>query len=93
MAAKMVSHRLDAELIAWADDYAKQRKSTRTAIIDAALREFREACEGGVPELPKKQTVPRVCSKPAVPKIEGVTTARQFMLDRQAKLNVAKDRA
>lgn len=52
MAKVMVSARLDGELSGWAKKYAKQRDVSLASIIEAALREFREACEGGVPDIP-----------------------------------------
>jgi hypothetical protein len=51
MAKVMMSARLEAEVLGWAKVYAKQRDVSLAAVLEAALREFREACEGGVPEL------------------------------------------
>jgi hypothetical protein len=51
MGAKMVSLRLDEELLEWADAYAKEREVSRTALLESALVSFREDCKAGVPEL------------------------------------------
>jgi hypothetical protein len=39
--------RVEGALLLWVDAYAKRRVTTRTAVIEAALAEFRDACEGG----------------------------------------------
>jgi predicted transcriptional regulator len=51
MGAKMVSLRLDEELLEWADAYAKERGVSRTALLESALASFRVDAESGVPEL------------------------------------------
>jgi hypothetical protein len=56
--------RLPAELSGWLSVYAKRRDVSKTVVIEAALREFREACEGGVPEL-GQATVDNQAASPA----------------------------
>jgi hypothetical protein len=68
MGAKMVSLRLDEELLEWADAYAKEREVSRTALLESALVSFREDCKAGVPEL--REAARRQSSVPA--KDEGV---------------------
>jgi hypothetical protein len=51
MATIRVDMRLNPELVAWVDAYAEERLSNRTAIVTAALLNFREEAETGVPEL------------------------------------------
>lgn len=46
----MVSMRLDDDLIAWADAYAKKRGVSRSELLAQATMSFKEACESGVPE-------------------------------------------
>jgi hypothetical protein len=56
MAAKrVVSLRLDGELVDWADRYATDRESSRTAVVSAALSAFRDLSAGGVPDLPEPE--------------------------------------
>lgn len=96
MAAKTrVQVRVDPELLAWADGYAKLRGSTRTDILDAALREFREACGGGVPDVPVPAR-PRAVSPQVAPKrVVGRRAVREdasaefkrLMAERQRRLN------
>jgi hypothetical protein len=60
MPTDVISLRLDPELREWADGYAAQRKVSRTALLNAAVREFRELAARGVPELPAaKSSSPR----------------------------------
>jgi hypothetical protein len=68
MGAKMVSLRLDEELLEWADAYAKEREVSRTALLESALVSFREDCKAGVPAL--REAARRQSSVPA--KTEGV---------------------
>lgn len=51
MAGKVVSLRLDDELLSWATGYAASRGVSRTALLEQGLRSFREDCESGVPEI------------------------------------------
>lgn len=44
--------RLRQDLRDWADRYAEQRKSSRTAVVEAALEHFAELAATGVPDLP-----------------------------------------
>lgn len=48
---KMVSLRLDEELLEWADGYAKERDVSRSELLAQGLRSFRQDCEAGVPEI------------------------------------------
>lgn len=47
----MMSLRMDPELAAWAVAYAKERKVSRTALVEAAVRDLRERARAGVPDL------------------------------------------
>lgn len=49
--AKVVSLRLDDELLEWATTYAESRGVSRTDLLIEGLRNFREDCERGVPEV------------------------------------------
>ena len=51
MGAKMVSLRLDEELLAWATEYAEAHGVSRTDLLASALDSFRDDCERGVPEM------------------------------------------
>lgn len=51
MAAKVVSLRLDEELLEWATSYAAERGVSRTDLLVEGLRSFQEDCEKGVPEI------------------------------------------
>jgi hypothetical protein len=44
MGTKMVSLRVDEELLGWATGYAKERGVSRTSVVEAALRSLREDC-------------------------------------------------
>lgn len=46
----MVSLRLDDDLIAWADAYAKERGVSRSELLVQATISFKEDCDRGVPE-------------------------------------------
>lgn len=48
---KMVSVRLDEGLVEWLDEYAKERSTTRTVLLENAIAGFREEARSGVPEL------------------------------------------
>jgi hypothetical protein len=50
---KVLSLRVADDLAEWASAYAKERGVTRQALIEGALRSFREDCQGGVPEVPR----------------------------------------
>lgn len=91
-----LSHRLDEELAAWAAEYGSSRGTSRAVVIEEALRHFRDLSKGGVPDLPVVDT-PAVRRERAA-SVPGVTSARQLLrdgvaMDRQARLNAAKDRA
>ena len=48
---KVLSLRVDDELAAWADEYAKSRGVSRTDLLVEGLRSFKADCETGVPEI------------------------------------------
>jgi hypothetical protein len=50
---RALSVRVPVDLLEWADGYAAARGSTRSAVVQAALREFRELANSGVPDLPE----------------------------------------
>jgi hypothetical protein len=50
MGTKMVSLRLDEELLGWATAYAKERGVSRTGVVEAALRSYRGDRVDGVPD-------------------------------------------
>lgn len=52
MARVMTNMRLREDLRDWADAYAAQRGSSRTAVVEAALEHFAELAGTGVAELP-----------------------------------------
>jgi hypothetical protein len=66
MGTKMVSLRVDEELLGWATGYAKERGVSRTSVVEAALRSLREDCARGVPDL-EDERVPRPLPKQYVP--------------------------
>lgn len=49
--SKMVSVRLEDELVAWLDGYAEKRGVSRTELLGSAIESFRDDCERGVPDL------------------------------------------
>lgn len=59
MARITVSARMDVELVEWVDGYAKARRCSRTDVLELAVRELRDAAQGGVPELPTELPVRR----------------------------------
>lgn len=81
-----MSARLEADVLGWAKVYAKQRDVSLATVLEAALREFREACEGGVPELGGVQAV-----KAQVPTSKmrkpPATSYEEMMRERQQRLN------
>jgi hypothetical protein len=94
MAKVMMSARLEANVLGWAKVYAKQRDVSLATVLEAALREFREACEGGVPELgPVEATAARAARARAVrqdaaPAASRATSRHQeLMWERQERLN------
>jgi hypothetical protein len=50
---RALSVRVPVDLLEWADGYAAARGSTRSAVVQAALREFRDVASSGVPDLPE----------------------------------------
>jgi hypothetical protein len=97
MGKTTVSHRLDDELLAWANEYARSRATTRSILLEEGLRHLRDLSRGGVPDLPVVDTpaVRLERAKRAAP----VKPARQLSradgdaLSRQARLNAAASRA
>jgi hypothetical protein len=94
--------RMKVELADWVDAYAERRGSSRTAVIEAALRSFRGDAAGGVPGLEEPSGVRAGDSapgasggrspRPAVPRGPVrvrplVSTAAELMLERQKRLN------
>jgi hypothetical protein len=65
---KMVSLRVDEELLGWATGYAAEREVSRSELLESALVSFREDCDRGVPEL--RAAAARQSSVPS--KAEGV---------------------
>jgi hypothetical protein len=77
VASKMVSLRVDEELLGWATGYAKERKVSRTSVVEAALRSFREGAARGVPDL-EDERVPRpVPPAPVVPPVKRYQRSEQ----------------
>lgn len=57
MAKQNVTVRLDADRVAWADDYAAARRGwSRTTVFEAALDALRGDAAGGVPDRPARTT-------------------------------------
>jgi predicted transcriptional regulator len=50
MPKTLINARLDDDLVAWMDAYAKERGWTRTLVIGTALANLRADALGGVPE-------------------------------------------
>ena len=53
-----VQLRVDGGLLAWADEYARERRWTRTAVFEAALEALRGDAAGGVPDRPAATVAP-----------------------------------
>jgi hypothetical protein len=51
VAKQAVALRLEPETLEWLDGYAKERGASRQRVLEAAVRDFRATCAGGVPEL------------------------------------------
>jgi hypothetical protein len=89
----LVSVRLGDGLVEWVDGYAKKRGVSRTEVLNAAVREFRDACEGGVPEVkpgPSVETVmevKRAVSKAASTREHARGAYWDMMRERQERLN------
>jgi hypothetical protein len=93
MAKTTVSHRLDDDLLAWANGYAKERGTSRSVLLEEGLRALRGLSEGGVPDIPveKFPEEPAITSKR--PKLEPrEETPHDWAMQRQAKLNQGKYR-
>lgn len=85
MAKSTVSHRLDGELLARADVYAKTRGVTRSILIEEGLRTILDLAEGGVPDLPETERA-KPGPKPKV-KPKPFMTRDELNLIRQRALN------
>ena len=81
MAKQAVALRLEPELLAWVDSYAKSRKVSRQVVLETAVEGFKVDCSGGVPDLPALPAKAPVEDGPA-----------QWLAARQARLNAAKYR-
>lgn len=66
--SKLVSLRLEDELASWVEAYREKRGWSRAELISAALRSFRQDCEGGVPDLPPSDvpSFPKPKARPAL---------------------------
>lgn len=53
---KVMSLRLDDELAAWVDRYAKERGVNRTQVLEGAVLSLQEGAKAGVPDLPQAKT-------------------------------------
>lgn len=84
--------RLDEALVEWADGYAKRRGVSRTEVLEAALKEFREACEGG-PDVKRGPSVEAVVEAKRAVSSTGSTREHargaywDMMRERQERLN------
>jgi hypothetical protein len=93
MGTKMVSLRVDEELLGWATGYAKERGVSRTSVVEAALRSLREDAAGGVPDL-EDERVPRPEStRKPVPPPAVVPPVRRLSRSKQSELAMARMRA
>jgi hypothetical protein len=83
---KMVSLRLDEGLLEWATGYARERGVSRTGVVEAALRGFREDCARGVPDL-EDERVPRPTPPPSV-----VPPVKRLSRSKHSELAMARMR-
>lgn len=89
MARVVLSARVDGDLAGWAKVYAKRRDTSLAAVLEEALREFREACEGG----PSPAGVLAVRALGPVPRAAGASRLparsewERTMAQRQERLN------
>lgn len=88
MAKQAVALRLEPELLAWVDAYAKGRKVSRQVVLETAVEAFRSDCEGGVPDFTAVEAPVAARSKasdaPSYASVLGM---------RQRALNEAKARS
>jgi hypothetical protein len=91
MGTKMVSLRVDEELLGWATGYAKERGVSRTSVVEAALRSLREDAAGGVPDL-EDERVPRPVRKPTPPP-SVVPPVKRYKRPERSDLAMARMRA
>jgi hypothetical protein len=82
-----VTVRLDSKLVAWVDEYAKERGVSRTVVFECAVGSFRGDARRGVPDLGGAKTAPGPV------RINTVVQAAEWAKARQARLNSAKERA
>lgn len=95
MAKVVLSARVESELAGWVKVYAKRRDATVATVLEAALREFREACGDGVPVLEARTPRHAEHSTVGVPGRKSVVVPRpseweRTMAARQARLNRGK---
>lgn len=83
--------RIESGLWSWAAAYAGQRQLTRTAVVEAALRELRDAAQGGVPA---RGSVGVAAAKAGASRAASRVPVKPAFVDRswdrQTKLNEAK---
>jgi 3-deoxy-D-arabino-heptulosonate 7-phosphate (DAHP) synthase class II len=87
---KVLSLRVADDLAEWASAYAKERGVTRQALIEGALRSFREDCARGVPDL-EDERVPRPERKPTPP-ASVVPPVKRYKRSSQSELAMARMR-
>jgi hypothetical protein len=95
---KVLSLRVPDDLAEWASAYAKERGVTRQALIEGALRSFREGCQGGVsefedervprpvPPAPKRKPSPPPAVVPPVKRLQRSAQSRMAM-ERMRRMN------
>lgn len=81
MARERVNLRLDADLKAWAEGYAAERRWTFTTVVEAGLEALRGDAVGGVPASPRR-AASEVARAPA----------QDYRWERQQRLNAEKER-
>jgi hypothetical protein len=81
-----VNMRIDDGLWAWIGEYAAKRGSSKTAVVEAAVREFRQVSARGVPDL--NMGAIRAEADAQVRAADRLN--RPAFMERQAKLNQAK---
>jgi hypothetical protein len=94
--------RLDEELAAWVDAYAEERSSSRTEIVEVALRALRDLASGGVPDLAagdaparradlaRARANPRVEAARRLPNIKTAAEVREDPARQAAMVRMAK---
>jgi predicted transcriptional regulator len=82
-----VALRLEPDVLAWLDAYAKGRKVSRQVVLETAVDAFRAECQGGVPDLVDREPVRRAARAPVE---DGPA---QWMSRRMRSLDEQKARA